>query len=131
MRIFMNLPLSLVVALGLPACVRGPAAADTDSASSSTGGSSTTTMETESDTTHSPGMCAPEPDDGACVTCIKSECCDQKQACEANDDCACLQTCLLGGGSPLCPQCNANPAGVPEFGALLMCLGSNCDAQCG
>lgn len=130
MRIFKNFPLSLVVVLALPACVRGPAAADTEGASSSTGGSSTTTMEMASGTLGAPGMCAPEPDDGACLTCIKSKCCDQKQACEANEDCSCLLTCLSRGGS-LCAHCTASPADVPAIGALLMCLGPNCGAQCG
>ena len=124
MQTFMNLPLALVLTLTLPACVRGPAAADTED----TDGTSTTTTTTTTTTT---GMCAPEPGDGACMTCVKSQCCAQKQACEANEDCACLLTCLGDDGSPLCEQCTGSPAKVPEIGALLMCMGPSCDAQCG
>ena len=116
----------LLFAFALPACVGGPVAADTVSTSDSSGGAATSGT-----TTGGPGMCAWEPGDDQCDTCIKASCCDQKQACDASDDCACLLGCLKGGGPQICDQCTASPMQVPEFGALLECMGASCDGQCG
>jgi hypothetical protein len=77
-------------------------------------------------------VCAPAPGDDACVTCTKTNCCDEVTACSANAACqACLE-CLQMGNPLAC--LGGNPAlcsfDDPEQGALLSCGQDNCLDMC-
>ena len=77
-------------------------------------------------------LCAPEPDDEACDSCLKTGCCTEIQECGA--DCIALGSCIAEP-SCLTDQCfaacyAASPNGAAQFDALTECLASSCSAEC-
>lgn len=147
MQTFMAFPLGLTILLfTLPACVGGPVAADTvstignsvsgpsstaatDPGATATASSTSSTSSTSA-TTGGSGECAWAPGDDQCDMCIKDSCCGPLNACEANEDCACLLACINAGGPKICDQCVTPPMEVPEFGALFECMGESCTDPC-
>jgi len=64
-----------------------------------------------------PSICDPEPQDDACVSCAKANCCPELEACPSDATCLCLLNCVLGGETPenceaLCGQSAASTAVV-------------------
>jgi len=75
-----------------------------------------------------PSICDPGPNDDACVSCAKENCCDQLEACPLDAACLCLLQCVLMGDTPeVCEmQCGQSPASQ----AVVDCGDANCPA-CG
>ncbi|MCA9638265.1 MAG: hypothetical protein KC420_19685, partial [Myxococcales bacterium] len=74
-------------------------AADTDGSSTDT--ATATATDTDTDTDTDGAFCPLDQGDSACLTCVKSECCSEYEACLANDECACLLECLFQDDSNL------------------------------
>jgi len=121
----------LVLAASLLACApRGSLGEDLpDDTSQGTGttadpstdetGSSTTGVDASTGATDSVGstgpdgdssstageLCPPLPEDDACTVCTKGHCCDVRLACDADEICLCIETCIADGGDPVaCEQ---------------------------
>jgi hypothetical protein len=78
------------------------------------------------------GACMGDPDDGPCITCAKSSCCDETLACSTDAACMCLLSCTAtGGGMGACSaavQCDAAPD--PAFATETACIAAHCAGPC-
>ena len=75
-----------------------------------------------------------EPDDDACATCTKANCCAELMACQANPDCDCVVLCVGEMGIGMQMQCMMD-CGVeelpPEATPLQTCVATmGCLADC-
>jgi hypothetical protein len=104
----------------------------TTDASGSTTSASTGAAET---TTRAPndvpqGPCALEPDDNACVVCLRTQCCEELHGCAMQDgeDCMCMLDCVKSGNPPeACePACTPNADSM----MLVACVAMSCDVVC-
>jgi hypothetical protein len=81
--------------------------------------------------TDDPTSCAVSPDDDACVTCVKTSCCTNYQACFSDLNCSCIVGCLYQGFSAAAcasmDQCGPPSAVTLATGA---CLQTSCPASC-
>jgi hypothetical protein len=76
---------------------------------------------------------AAAPYEPACASCLADSCCAVVEACSADDDCVCLATCLLAGGtSGKCKnECGGAKADeIPQLQAMLDCAGGSCTSEC-
>lgn len=135
--------LALVFGMGgaAPGCMKpnplAYALGDDDSESSGDGDGDDTDMPGIPDLANSEetqgNECAPldefEPD---CSSCLGTSCCELALACEAVEGCACLATCLFGGGSSgTCKNaCNGTKADMAELDPLLACMDQTCGSAC-
>lgn len=94
-----------------------------------------TTMDSIEPTSDSGGnVCDPQDGDTACISCVKTDCCDALQACEDNDTCSCMFDCLLengiDGGIMCAAQCNVLNPDIPELQPMLQCVQGPCVGVC-
>jgi hypothetical protein len=78
-------------------------------------------------------MCEAAPDDNECETCAKASCCDELEACEADEKCACLSVCVLNSDELDVVDCVADCGGGPfpsQFNPLTGCLTASCNNEC-
>jgi hypothetical protein len=72
---------------------------------------------------------------GDCQTCGVAQCCAELSACAASAPCRTLETCINAcNGDPACrAQCASDHpiANDPTMAAVLTCLASSCESQCG
>lgn len=71
------------------------------------------TSEQESTGGDSGGECPSDPDDGACMACLRGLCCEEVAACEADPACACVMACLNEGGELI--DCAATDACIADL----------------
>lgn len=77
------------------------------------------------------GVCSAAPDDDACDTCTKANCCDELTACVADADCLCVTECIdMGGDSATCHTDCSLSMPNPTFGVLVTCLSQSCSNEC-
>jgi hypothetical protein len=78
--------------------------------------------------TEAGGACEPDAADDECVTCTKSSCCGEIEACNADPICVCMQGCVMGlpDIAPCTKECGQNTT----FGPLTQCAATNCAADC-
>jgi hypothetical protein len=78
-------------------------------------------------------VCAPEPTDTECFTCVKTECCDELEACAASAVCAMCIQCVQDTGDPLgCVGAGTCNIQDPTTSALLLqCAQPSCGEVCG
>jgi len=119
-----------------------PATTDpaTTDPSDTTDGPSDTTDATDTDPSATTGTpsdpCEIGPEDSECDSCVKSMCCDQLTACDADPECVCFQECA-GSMEPsinvptVCAkQCMIDqPFAHPTVGQVLSCS-NGCLLQC-
>lgn len=101
--------------------------------SGSTGGPDGSTGAAGSSGGELPAACQPAAEDDACVTCTKDSCCDELDACLANEDCLCVSLCLAEGEQDLnaCATETCELEAVPdEATAMLTCAALSCTAEC-
>lgn len=75
--------------------------------------------------------CLVTTDDDPCVSCAKTSCCADYQACFADANCTCLVACLSHGGTVA--ACTASDGcGSPSAVSIsaTACLDTDCPAQC-
>lgn len=105
------------------------AAGGTDGA---TGTSSTAADASSSDASGSTGadLCAPSAPDDACLACRKQSCCDEWTACEGDDVCTCIATCIADGGDAT--ACETVHCAGPDdaWTHLHQCSATACAAAC-
>lgn len=108
----------------------GPVTTETDPDT----GSTTDVPETSgTSTTGEPSECPIAPDDNACETCNKMNCCDEAMACSEDPPCQCFFGCLQMGNSPMmcAPMCQImNPGMNPLIAAAFECSNANCAEPC-
>ena len=107
------------------------------STSGAGGAMSTTTGASMATTTSGGGgsdVCAPAPMDGNCAKCLKSDCCDELEACEADMACKCFRDCKAtpeGKGMQGTTTCNMK---CGDSSALMMairqCRTQKCMSEC-
>ncbi len=109
----------------------GTTEAATTTSESGTSTTTTTgdTTTTTGDTTTGGGFCAPEDGDDACASCTKENCCDEAEACAADEGCVCWLECLQGGGDQA--QCFGSCGQNAAFFALGACVQGSCGMVCG
>lgn len=75
-------------------------------------------------------LCPPMVDDDACTTCTKSHCCEPQVACEADEVCTCIATCIADGGDPA--NCETVHCGGPSDAWIHLhdCVALNCAGTC-
>lgn len=71
-------------------------AASSSTAASSSGPSSSGGSDDGSTTVVD--ACVPDAADSPCTTCLKGHCCAEQTACQANEHCTCIDTCIADGG---------------------------------
>lgn len=76
-------------------------------------------------------ICDPVPNDTACTTCAKNNCCTQLEACEVDSQCGCVADCVLMGGD--LTNCAVGCGAIPPSAATTavgMCVNTNCSNDC-
>jgi hypothetical protein len=73
-------------------------------------------------------MCIVEPEDTACVQCVKENCCAEYDACTEDEICNCALDCINAGGvAEDCANDCGTTAAVTE---LFVCGYLSCQAEC-
>jgi hypothetical protein len=74
------------------------------------------------------GPCAVEPEDDACFSCAKQECCHAVADCRVDPRCSCALDCIEAGGQaePCRDMCGQSDATL----VLIACAYLQCDAEC-
>jgi len=115
------------------------------STSTSTTGTTADTTGTTADTTGTTGTtaattgttggaaCPGDPGDDACTSCLKTNCCDEITACDADAKCTCFFTCVGEGKSPV--ECAGtcmvgNPGQNPAIAGTFECTNASCSNEC-
>jgi len=80
-------------------------------------------------------VCAPNDEDGNCRACLKEECCDELEACDADSSCQCITECLptAPGMGPMAKyQYCVDECGDPGrlWGAIRECRNTDCSDVC-
>ncbi len=79
-----------------------------------------------------PNRCAAQPDENACMTCIRASCCAEVYQCESSAGCKCYFPCRLSGLSrETCAwQCQTGRE-VPSYSnELASCTNDRCAIPC-
>lgn len=109
----------------------GPVTTDTEPGTGSTTGAPDTSDTGTS--TGAPLECPIAPDDNACETCSKTNCCDELMACGADAKCMCFIDCVQMGNTPqMCAgMCQVQQPGMnPAIAGLFMCNMNSCGDVC-
>ncbi|KIG16247.1 Endo-1,4-beta-xylanase A precursor [Enhygromyxa salina] len=71
--------------------------------------------------------------DTPCAECTAENCCDELQACAADETCSCFSGCLGMGmnGMECSMECGVdNPMQIPALGQLRICTNQSCMMEC-
>ena len=93
-----------------------------------TGNGETSPPNAEESSGEPPGVCTPEVGDVPCVTCVKTECCDEYLTCLGDESCSCTIDCLLAGGDTA--TCFIGCGATPPALDLFNCGAMPCDLAC-
>lgn len=111
----------------------GPATASTTNTPGTTTDTPGTTTDVPGTTTGSADVCAPEAADDECGMCVKSMCCTELEACDADPEglCQCFQDCAemnpgVAGAIQCGMDCEVNPLGAGPTGDLASCSQAGC-----
>jgi hypothetical protein len=78
----------------------------------------------------SPLTCDPDPGDTACITCLKTNCCNEIEDCAADPNCTACVNCAQTMDPIMCVgngTCNLQD---PTQSAILQCGQANCSTDC-
>ena len=114
----------------VPYVPTGPTGTTTSAATTGGGAAATCTFTPGGPYGPFSDLCVGAQDDSSCLSCTRSMCCAEVEACGADGGgaCSCLLACFLDNCDPV--QCVVDCGGNPESQALIGCVTDNCLDLC-